>query len=49
MHNDIIPKKFMVFNKDSNKYDDPYKGLYLITKVWINGSVTICCSPYNRL
>ena len=37
-----VSYKLLVPDETSSKYEEPYKGTYLITKVWTNVTVTIC-------
>ena len=41
--------KVIVINKKGNKYEEPYKVVYLITKVCRNVSVTICWVTIKEL
>ena len=41
LHTYIVGEKLLVRVKTVNKYEEPYKGPYLITKVCTNGDFTI--------
>ena len=54
-----VREKLLVSDKKENKYEDPHKGLYPITKICISVTVTVrqvaiqyrinirCIKPYN--
>ena len=47
LQNYRVDKKLQVRDKKANKYEDPYKGPYSITNIWINLTVAILWVPYK--